>query len=71
MVYKLSVLIEHDDSCYVATCPELDVTSQGKTVDEALVNLKEAAELYLEAADPTELHIPKHPPLLTTLDIAV
>jgi predicted RNase H-like HicB family nuclease len=35
----------------VALCPELDVASQGKSVEEALRNLKEALELYLEDED--------------------
>ncbi len=33
---------------YVATCPEVGTTSQGKTIEEAVANLKEATELYLE-----------------------
>jgi predicted RNase H-like HicB family nuclease len=36
------------DGWYVALCPELDVASQGKTVEEALANIKEATELYIE-----------------------
>jgi len=37
--------------CYSACCPELDVCSQGKTVEEANENLKEAVTLYLETMD--------------------
>jgi len=36
---------------YVSWCPDLDIASQGKTVEEALNNLKEAIELYLEDED--------------------
>jgi predicted RNase H-like HicB family nuclease len=36
-------------------CPELDVASQGATVEEATANLREAVELFLECADPQEL----------------
>ena len=71
MHYKLSAVIEQEEKFYVALCPELDVVSQGTTIDEALNNLREAVQLYLESADPSEVQLPAHPPLLTTLDIAV
>jgi len=44
----LSAVVVKEESLYVATCPELGTVSQGKTVDEAVANLKEATELYLE-----------------------
>ena len=47
--YKLSALITKEDDWYVARCVELDVTSQGKTFEEARENLKEAVELYIES----------------------
>jgi predicted RNase H-like HicB family nuclease len=71
MLYKLSAIIEREDPWYVATCPELDVTSQGHTLEEAVANLREAVQLYLESADPTEIHLPSQPPFLTTLEVAV
>lgn len=40
---------------YVALCPELDIASQGATVEEAKANLKEAVELFLECAEPGEV----------------
>ncbi|MFU8767197.1 MAG: type II toxin-antitoxin system HicB family antitoxin [Candidatus Methanoperedens sp.] len=39
---------------YVAECPEVGTVSQGKTIDEAIKNLKEATELYLEEFPPKE-----------------
>ena len=48
MKYRFSALITKEDAWYVARCPELSVTSQGKTVEEARANLTEAMELYLE-----------------------
>ena len=48
---ELSAVVRREDGLYVALCPELDVTSQGKSVEEALRNLKEALELYLEDED--------------------
>ena len=50
-----TAILEKEDNLYVALCPELDVASQGATVEEATANLKEAVELFLEAADPQEI----------------
>ncbi len=48
MTYQFSALITQEEECYVARCPELGVTSQGKDVESARANLREAIELYLE-----------------------
>jgi len=48
MVHRFSALITKEDDWYVARCPELNVTSQGKDVESARANLREAIELYLE-----------------------
>jgi predicted RNase H-like HicB family nuclease len=48
-------VIEREGEWYVALCPELDVASQGKTVEEARMNLAEAIELLIEVANPSEL----------------
>jgi len=44
----LTAIIKKGEKQYVALCPELDVVSQGATVEEALKNIKEAVELYIE-----------------------
>ena len=44
----LTAVIHREDDLYVAQCPEIGTASQGKTVEEAVANLKEATELYLE-----------------------
>jgi predicted RNase H-like HicB family nuclease len=44
----LSAVIHQEDDLYVAECPEVGTISQGKTFEEALSNLREATELYLE-----------------------
>jgi predicted RNase H-like HicB family nuclease len=44
----LSAVIHREEDLYVAQCPEVGTASQGKTVEEAVTNLKEATELYLE-----------------------
>ncbi|MCD6479112.1 MAG: type II toxin-antitoxin system HicB family antitoxin [Candidatus Diapherotrites archaeon] len=45
---QFTAIIKKGEKQYVALCPELDVVSQGYTVEEALKNLKEAIELYIE-----------------------
>jgi len=48
---ELSAVVWREEALYVALCPELDVASQGKSVEEALRNLKEALGLYLGDED--------------------
>ena len=48
MSLKFTSTIKKEGSYFVARCVELGVVSQGKTLDEANINLKEAVELYLE-----------------------
>jgi predicted RNase H-like HicB family nuclease len=55
MSRTFTVLIHKEDDWYVADCPEVGVVSQGKTVEEAVANLKEATELYLEEFSMPEL----------------
>lgn len=54
-IKRLTAFIEKEENMYVALCPELDVASQGKTVEEARFNLQEAIELFLETASPQEI----------------
>jgi predicted RNase H-like HicB family nuclease len=53
--FSLTAVIQRSEKCFVALCPELDVVSQGKTVEEARSNITEAVELFLETASPAEL----------------
>ena len=48
MTFKGTVKIEQEEGWYVATCLENNIASQGKTIDEAMTNLKEAISLYYE-----------------------
>jgi predicted RNase H-like HicB family nuclease len=59
-------IIEREGDGYVALCPELDVASQGDTVDEARCNLLEAVELFFETADPTEVQRRLHGEVFVT-----
>ena len=48
---KLTAIIRKDEKQYVALCPEIDVVSQGFTIEESLYNLKEACELFVEETE--------------------
>jgi len=61
-----TAILERDGNVYVALCPELDIASQGATVEEATANLKEAVELFLESADPKEIKRRLHTPVFVT-----
>lgn len=50
-----TAIIEREDDSYVALCPELDIASQGVTVEEARQNLKEALELFFDTASEQEI----------------
>jgi predicted RNase H-like HicB family nuclease len=52
---QLTTIIEREGDGYVALCPELDITSQGHTVQETRENPKEAVELFMETADATDV----------------
>ena len=52
---KLTAIIEREGDGYVSLCPELDIASQGDSVETAKDNLQEALELFFETASPEEL----------------
>jgi len=60
-----TVVIHKEEDMYIAECPEVGTVSQGHTIEEAIKNLKEATELYLEEF-PIETH---ERPLITTMEI--
>lgn len=68
MSIKSTIAIQKDDDWYVATSIETGVASQGKTIDEAISNLKEALELYYEDNVPEQVN---NPVFITTLEVAV
>lgn len=53
--FQFTAVIEREDDWFVATCPEVDVVSQGRTIEDARSNLLEAVELFFEAASPSEI----------------
>jgi len=50
-VLRLSAIVRREETLYSSWCSEIDVASQGKSVEEALANLREAIELYFEDKD--------------------
>lgn len=69
MVYRFTTIINKEDKWYVALCVELGVVSQGKTIEEAQENLKEAVELYLEDQPKNKKHFVQAAPLVTTFEL--
>ncbi|MFO1532853.1 MAG: type II toxin-antitoxin system HicB family antitoxin [Thermoplasmatota archaeon] len=61
----LTAVLVKEGRLFVATCPEVGTSSQGKTVEEAVANLKEATELYLEEFPMT----PTGRPIVTTFEV--
>jgi predicted RNase H-like HicB family nuclease len=52
---RIASTIESEDDGFVALCPELDIASQGSTIEEARANLVEALTLFFETAPPSEV----------------
>jgi len=52
---QLTCVLEREGDGFVSLCPELDIASQGATIEEARANLIEAVELFFEAADRSEI----------------
>lgn len=66
MTHTFTALIHKESDWYVADCPEVGTVSQGKTVEEAIANLTEATEIYLE-----EFPVPETShTLLTTFEVS-
>jgi predicted RNase H-like HicB family nuclease len=55
MTRQFTAIIEREGEGFVALCPELDIASQGDTIEAARANLQEALELFLETASPAEI----------------
>jgi predicted RNase H-like HicB family nuclease len=71
-IRNFTAVIEKEDDMYVSLCPELDVASQGDTVEEAKANLQEAIELLFEHASKEEIETRiKGDVFITNLKIAV
>jgi len=63
---RLTAIIEREDDGFVSLCPELDIASQGASIEEAKANLLEALTLFFETADPSEVQRRYHGEVLVT-----
>jgi predicted RNase H-like HicB family nuclease len=70
MSLKFMTIYHKEGKWYVAYCPDLGVTSQGKTLEEAQKNIREAVMLYLEDVPKEELTKFADPPFFQTIEIS-
>ncbi|HXC40039.1 MAG TPA: type II toxin-antitoxin system HicB family antitoxin [Burkholderiales bacterium] len=68
----MTAIIEREGDGYVSLCPELDIASQGGSIEEARANLTEALELFFETADQAEIKARLHDEVFVTrVEVAV
>ena len=67
MEYVLTAVLYKEEDLYIAKCPQTETVSQGKTIEEAIANLQEATELYLEI----ESILIDSPPLITYFKVSI
>lgn len=71
-IKQFTAIIEKEGNLYVSLCPELDIASQGATVEEAKANLTEALELFFETASTSEIDDRLHSEVFVTrLEVTV
>ncbi len=68
MSYRFTAVVRQEEAWYVAQCAENNVASQGKTLEGALENLKEALELYYEDNETPQLNVPT---FVTSVEVAI
>ena len=72
MQKQLTAIIEREGDGYVSLCPELDIASQGDTIEAARINLRAALELFFESASPDEIQQRLHEEVyVTRVEVAV
>ena len=59
--FSLTAILHGEEDVYVAECPEVGTASQGETIEEALANLREATELYLEEFPMPQVTVKRSP----------
>jgi len=66
-----TIIIKREEEWFVATCIENNIASQGKTIDEATENLKEAVALFYEDELEKKLMLPKEQIYITSFEMAL
>ena len=69
MQQTIKAFIRKGEKYYIAECLEINVVTQGKTIDETIANLKEAVTLHLEGENLSELGLAPNPTLLVTIEL--
>ena len=67
--HTIKAIIHKGEHHYVAECVEIAVVTQGKTLDETLVNLQEAVGLHLEGEKLADFGLSAHPTILLTMEL--
>ena len=71
MNFRGTIIIRREEEWFVATCIENNIASQGKTIDEAIENLKEAIALFYEDELEEKIMLPKEQVYMTSLEMAL
>ena len=71
MNFRGTIFIKKEEEWFVATCIENNIASQGKTIDEATENLKEAITLFYEDVSAEKIALPNEQVYITSLEIAL
>ena len=71
MSHRFTAVISKEEKWYVALCVELGVVSQGQTIEEAKINLKEAVELYIESFGIDDLPESKEEIMLCPFEVVI
>ncbi len=66
---SIRVHIRESEGCFVASCLELAIVTQGRTLDETIANVKEAVCLYLDDEDLEYIGVVRHPRILLTMEL--
>ena len=67
--HTIKAFIRKGEKYYIAECLEIPVVTQGKTLDEAVANLKEAVALHIEGENLEQLGLAPNPTLLITMEL--
>ena len=71
MNFRGTIIIKREEEWFVATCIENNIASQGKTIDEAIENLKEAISLFYEDESDEKMMFPVEQVYMTSLEMAL
>jgi predicted RNase H-like HicB family nuclease len=71
MTKTIKAIVRHDGAWYTAECVEIDVFTQGRTLDEVVENIKKAVAVHLEGEDLEQFGLAPEPSILVMLEVDV